>query len=79
MYNTGVLGVTHTPSFSSLFQEGLVPLFSPALGGELVDSEAKLAGFFQDTVKIPQIIESFTDIRLHPRIPLKQILASGHL
>jgi hypothetical protein len=43
------------------------------LGGDLVD-EAKLATFFRDTVKIPQIIESFSDIRTHPRIRLRDIL-----
>jgi hypothetical protein len=46
----------------------------PALGGELVEYETKLASFFRDTVKIPQIIESFSDIRMHPRIRLRDIL-----
>ena len=45
-------------------------------GGELVDYDSKLALFFRDTVKIPQIIKSFHDIRMHPRIRLKDILLS---
>jgi hypothetical protein len=44
------------------------------LGGELVGYEAKLATFFRDTVRIPQILESFSDIRMHPRIRLRDIL-----
>ena len=36
--------------------------------------EAKLATFFRDTVRIPQILESFSDIRKHPRIRLRDIL-----
>ena len=36
--------------------------------------ETKLATFFRDTVKIPQILESFSDIRKHPRIRLRDIL-----
>jgi hypothetical protein len=48
--------------------------FTPALGGDLVDYEAKLATFFRDTVRIPQILESFSDIRMHPRIRLRDIL-----
>ena len=36
--------------------------------------EAKLAMFFRDTVRIPQILESFSDIRMHPRIRLRDIL-----
>jgi hypothetical protein len=49
------------------------------LGGELVHYEAKLASFFRDTVRIPQILESFTDIRMNPRIRLRDILTSVFL
>ena len=38
--------------------------------------EAKLASFFRNTVRIPQIVGSFTDIRLNPRIRLRDILTS---
>lgn len=41
--------------------------------------EAKLATFFRDTVRIPQILESFSDIRMHPRIRLRDILTSVFL
>jgi hypothetical protein len=44
-----------------------------------VDYEAKLASFFRDTVRVPQILESFTDIRWNPRIRLKDILSSVFL
>ena len=44
-----------------------------------MDYEAKLASFFRDTVRIPQILESFTDIRRNPRIRLRDILASVFL
>ena len=60
-------GQSPTISFFSSF-------FTPTLGGELVGYEAKLATFFRDTVRIPQILESFSDIRKHPRIRLRDIL-----
>ena len=41
--------------------------------------EAKLATFFRDSVRIPQILESFSDIRKHPRIRLRDILMSVFL
>lgn len=44
-----------------------------------MDYEAKLAPFFRDTVRIPQILESFSDIRLNPRIRLRDILTSVFL
>jgi len=44
-----------------------------------VGYEAKLAAFFRDTVRIPQILESFSDIRKHPRIRLRDILMSVFL
>jgi len=53
--------------------------FTPALGGDLVGYETKLATFFRDTVRIPQILESFSDIRKHPRIRLRDILMSVFL
>ena len=45
----------------------------------MVAYESKLALFFRDTVKIPHIIKSFHDIRMHPRIRLKDILISVFL
>ena len=46
-----------------------------------MDYETKLASFFRDTVtvKIPQILESFADIRTNPRIHLRDILTSVFL
>ena len=41
--------------------------------------EAKPAAFFRDTVGIPQILDSFSDIRKHPRIRLRDILMSVFL
>jgi hypothetical protein len=46
---------------------------------DLVGYEAKLAAFFRDTVRIPQILDSFSDIRKHPRIRLRDILMSVFL
>jgi hypothetical protein len=41
--------------------------------------EGKLATFFRDTVRIPQILDGFHDIRKHPRIRLRDILTSVFL
>ena len=41
--------------------------------------QTKLAAFFPDTVIIPQILDSFSDIRKHPRIRLRDILMSVFL
>ncbi len=41
--------------------------------------ETKLALFFRDTIKITRIFDSFHDIRMHPRISLKDILVSVFL
>ena len=41
--------------------------------------ETKLALFFRDTIKIARIFDSFHDIRMHPRIRLKDILISVFL
>ena len=49
------------------------------MGGELVAYESKLALFFRDTIKIDRIFDSFHDIRMHPRIRLKNILVSVFL
>ena len=37
--------------------------------------EGKLSTFFRDTVGIPQILDRFRDVRPHPRIALRDILA----
>jgi len=47
--------------------------------GELVAYETQLALFFRDTIKITRIFDSFHDIRIHPRIRLKDILVSVFL
>jgi len=44
-----------------------------------VGYEGKLATFFRDTVRIPQILDGFHDIRKHPRIRLRDILTSVFL
>ena len=44
-----------------------------------MDYESKLAVFFRDTTKITRIFDSFHDIRMHPRIRLKDILLSVFL
>jgi len=44
-----------------------------------VDYESKLAVFFRDTIKLSRIFDSFHDIRMHPRIRLKDILLSVFL
>ena len=49
------------------------------MGGELVAYETQLALFFRDTIKLPRIFDSFHDIRMHPRIRLKDILVSVFL
>lgn len=41
--------------------------------------EGKLASFFRDTVRIPRILDGFSDIRKHPRIRLRDILTSVFL
>ncbi len=41
--------------------------------------EGKLSSFFRDTVRIPQILDGFSDIRKHPRIRLRDILTSVFL
>ena len=40
---------------------------------------SKLALFFRDTINIPRIFSHFDDIRLNPRIPLRNILLSVFL
>ena len=45
----------------------------------MVAYESKMALFFRDTVKLPRIFDSFNDIRMHPRIRLKDILISVFL
>jgi len=47
--------------------------------GELVAYETQLALFFRDTIKIDRIFDSFYDIRMQPRIRLKDILISVFL
>ncbi|MBA7561318.1 hypothetical protein ES708_02955 [subsurface metagenome] len=41
--------------------------------------ETQLALFFRDTINIGRIFDSFYDIRMHPRIRLKDILISVFL
>ncbi|MEW5818284.1 MAG: hypothetical protein AB1798_23210 [Spirochaetota bacterium] len=42
----------------------------------MVAYETQLAHFFRDTIKVPRIFASFHDIRMHPRIRLREILVS---
>jgi hypothetical protein len=49
------------------------------MGGEPVAYDSKMALFFRDTIKLPRIFNSFNDIRMHPRIRLKDILISVFL
>jgi hypothetical protein len=49
------------------------------MGGELVAYESQLALFFRDTLKVARIFDCFRDIRMHPRIPLRDILISVFL
>ncbi len=46
------------------------------MGGDLVAYETQLALFFRDTINIARIFDSFHDIRMHPRIRLRDILIS---
>ena len=41
--------------------------------------ESQLALFFRDTLKVARIFDCFRDIRMHPRIPLRDILVSVFL
>ena len=65
-------GITED-SFFSFF------LSLPVSGGELVAYETQLALFFRDTINIVRIFDSFYDIRMHPRIRLKDIFISVFL
>lgn len=49
------------------------------MGGELVAYESQLALFFRDALKVSRIFDCFRDIRMHPRIPLRDILVSVFL
>ncbi len=49
------------------------------MGGEMVAYETQLALFFRDTINIARIFDCFHDIRMHPRILLKDILISVFL
>ena len=39
-------------------------------------TEKRIASFFRDSLRIPELIARFPDIRKHPRIPLQNILSS---
>ena len=41
--------------------------------------ESQLALFFRDALKVSRIFDCFRDIRMHPRIPLRDILVSVFL
>ena len=73
------LGRSHAGHLASWGQTGYIIGTGKGITVDSFFSETQLALFFRDTINIGRIFDSFYDIRMHPRIRLKDILISVFL